>query len=127
MWDLLRLNPARHAVLPSWEREQVIEPGRTSKRQEDASFQRRAASSVSYANCLQELEEALQRFKKAAVGSVVHRSLCIKLQLTDGRVYPADRISAKPIVTCSQAAPKKSNSLASRPSLLFVWMTVRLR
>jgi hypothetical protein len=29
---------------------------------EDASSQRRAASSVSYANCLQELEEALQRF-----------------------------------------------------------------
>ena len=42
---------------------------------EGASFQRRAASSVSYANCLQELEEALQRFKKAAIGSVVHRSI----------------------------------------------------
>jgi len=43
---------AKFTVLQGWDREQVIEPSRTSKRQGDASFQRRAASSVSYANCL---------------------------------------------------------------------------
>jgi hypothetical protein len=70
MWDFLRLNAAprilersaKFTVLPNWEREKDFEPSRTSNGKEDASFQRRAASSVSYANCLQELEEALQRF-----------------------------------------------------------------
>jgi hypothetical protein len=62
-----------------------------------ASFQRRAASSVSYVNCLQELQEAVQRLsKKAASGSAAlwMHLLCIYFSLSEVKVYPADRISA---------------------------------
>jgi hypothetical protein len=55
-------------------------------------------------------------FKKAAVGSVVHRSLCIIFQLTDERVYPADRISAKSIVTAARLPQKNPNpQIPARP------------
>jgi len=43
---------------------QDVEPGRQQVVRGIASFQRRAASSVSYVNCLQELQEAVQRLPK---------------------------------------------------------------
>jgi hypothetical protein len=74
-----------------------VEPGGQQVAREAYSFHRRAGSSVSYVNCLQELQEAVQRlYKKAASGSAALRmhSLCILLQLSEQEVYPADGISA---------------------------------
>jgi len=44
--------------------EQDVQPGRQQVARGIASFQRRAASSISYVNCLQELQEAVQRLHK---------------------------------------------------------------